>query len=185
MLAYQRGDEHAFDRIVHAYSGQVFSLVTRFLGPVSHREDLVQEVFLRLIRARERYQPTARLSTWLYRIVYNLSINERERLNTRARTTSDFETDPETGAVEVEDAKSGLPSEGLERADVVRAVRQAILRLPENQRMALILAKYEEMPYGEVAHVLGSTEKAIKSLIHRARENLRSALTPFLAEEMA
>ena len=77
------------------------------------------------------------------------------------------------------------PSDGLENDDVVRAVRAAIDGLPETQRMALILAKYEDMPYADIAEVLGSSEKAIKSLIHRARENLRAELRPFLQEEQA
>ena len=81
MLAYQRGDESAFDRLVEAFSGQVYALLTRFLGPVSEREDLVQEAFLRVIRARQTYRPTARFSTWIYRIVFNLSVNTRARSN--------------------------------------------------------------------------------------------------------
>ena len=146
MRAWQAGDESAFDALVEAYSGQVYALLTRFLGPRANREDLVQEVFLRVVRARERYEPSARFSTFLFRIAYNLS---------------------------------------LERDDVVREVRAAIARLPENQRMALLLAKYEELPYSEIAEVLGSSEKAVKSLIHRARESLRETLAAYLEEEDA
>ena len=76
MLAYQAGDEDAFDQIVEEYSSMVWSLLSRFLGHRAVREDLVQDAFLRVVRARERYQPTARFSTWLYRIVYNLAVNE-------------------------------------------------------------------------------------------------------------
>jgi RNA polymerase sigma-70 factor (ECF subfamily) len=179
MLAYQGGDERAFDRLVETYSGQVFALFTRFLGAASEREDLVQEVFLRVIRARERYTPTARFSTWLYRIAFNLAVNQTERaepegsLETEAfepLTTTDARTDP---------------ASQLERGDVVTAVRAAIAALPQTQRMALILAKYEEMPYADIAIVLRTSEKAIKSMVHRARENLRARLAPFLQEELA
>src|SRR5262245_64849495 len=79
MLAYQGGDEDSFDRIVEAYSPRVFALLTRFLGPSQNREDLVQEVFLRVIRDREEYRPDARFSTWLCRVVFHLWVNERER----------------------------------------------------------------------------------------------------------
>ena len=84
-----------------------------------------------------------------------------------------------------EDERVPAPGAALERDDVVREVRAAIARLPENQRMALLLAKYEELPYDEIAEVLGSSEKAIKSLIHRARENLRQSLGTLLEGEEA
>lgn len=186
MLAWQQGDETAFDRIVERYSGQVFALLTRFLGPVAQREDLVQEVFLRLIRARDRYQPSARFSTWLYRIVFNLAANEREKARLRNNVSLDA-MDPtgEGSSYEPEDTEALLPSEALERDDAVRAVQDAIARLPQRQRMALILAKYEGLPYSEIGEVLGSNEKAVKSMIHRARENLRSMLSRYLTEETA
>ena len=186
MLAWQQGDETAFDRIVERYSGQVFALLTRFLGPVAQREDLVQEVFLRLIRARDRYQPSARFSTWLYRIVFNLAANEREKARLRNNVSLDA-MDPtgEGASYEPEDTETLLPSEALERDDAVRAVQDAIARLPQRQRMALILAKYEGLPYAEIGEVLGSNEKAVKSMIHRARENLRSMLSRYLTEETA
>lgn len=188
MLAYQAGSEGAFDDLVREYSGQVFALFTRFLGPVPEREDLVQDVFLRVIRARERYQPTARFSTWLYRIVYNLSVNLTERGHLREGVSLDSgvrEGSGESRAGEVIDPGLAEPSTEMERDDVVSSVRSAIADLPEAQRMALILAKYEELPYSEIARVLDSTEKAIKSLVHRARENLRARLAPWLEQEMA
>ena len=180
MLAWRAGDERAFDRIVETYSPQVYALLTRFLGPRPNREDLVQEAFLRVIRARDRYEPTARFTTWLFRIVYNLAVNETQRGVQREPLALEG---GEAGTLELGDDAAIAPSSGLERDDVVRAVRAAIALLPENQRMALILAKYEERPYAEIAEVLGSTEKAVKSLIHRAREALRESLAPFLLEE--
>ena len=189
MLAYQAGDESAFDRLVEHYSGQVFALATRFLGVRGRREDLVQEVFLRVIRARERYQPTARFSTWLYRIVFNLSVNETQRSSSKDLVSLDQPADAFDGAAsiaaELEDESAQDPSHALERGDVVAAVRRAIAALPETQRMALVLAKYHDLPYAEIATVLDSSEKAVKSLIHRARETLRTSLAPFLARELA
>ena len=186
MLAYQAGDEDAFDQLVRTYSGQVYALLSRFLGPAPAREDLVQEVFLRVVRSRARYQPTARFSTWLYRIAFNLCVNERERL--AGRTEVSLEAPGEPGGAPsgaLADAAAPAPSDDLERADAVAAVRAALAALPEAQRMALLLAKYEELSHAEIAAVMGSSEKAIKSLIHRARENLRAALRSFLQEDPA
>lgn len=186
MLAWQEGDEDAFDRLVEAYSAQVWALLTRFLGRRAVREDLVQEVFLRVVRVRERYEPTARFSTFLYRIAFNLAVNETQRVSGADTLSLDQPlrgSDGEPGPLrEPEDAAGEGPSAALEREDVVRAVRQAIARLPESQRMALILAKYHDLPYAEIAQVLDSSEKAIKSLIHRARESLRAMLAPLLQQ---
>lgn len=185
MLSWQGGDEQAFDQLVESYSGQVYALLTRFLGRRPGLEDLVQEVFLRVVRARERYQPTARFSTWLYRIVFNMAVNETQRSRSGEAISLDRPpgSDPQDGGpIELQDPSIADPSSGLEQDDLVRAVRQAIEALPEKQRMALILAKYHDIPYAEIARVLDSSEKAIKSLIHRARESLRVMLEPFLKQ---
>lgn len=182
MLAYQEGSEAAFDLIVEAYSGQVYGLFTRFLGPVPEREDLVQEVFLRVIRARERWRPQARLSTWLYRIAFNLSVNRSQRRAPEVSMEVDAGGDQRR---EFDDPAAEQPSESLERSDLVEAVQAAIASLPETQRMALVLARFEEQSLAEIAVVLGSTEKAVKSLVHRARESLRAKLAPFLEQERA
>lgn len=190
MLAFQGGSEAAFDRLVEAYSGQVYALFTRFLGPVPEREDLVQEVFLRVLRSRERYTPTARFSTYLYRVAFNLAVNHNERERgpktamspaSGGEAAGESQASAELGAA----PESDDPAHGMETDDVVRAVREAIAALPESQRMALILAKYDELSFAEIAVVLGSSEKAIKSLVHRARESLRQRLKPFLERELA
>ncbi|MFO1011969.1 MAG: sigma-70 family RNA polymerase sigma factor [Planctomycetota bacterium] len=185
MLAWQAGDETAFDALVVQYSSQVYALLTRFLGPHQNREDLVQEVFLRLLRARERYEPSARFSTFLYRITFNLAVNETQRGALKEELTAAPSREGDEPLVEFVDARAVAPSNDLERQDVVQAVRNAIAALPENQRMALILAKYEELPHTDIAEVLGTSEKAVKSLVHRARETLRIALAPYLQEELA
>jgi RNA polymerase sigma-70 factor, ECF subfamily len=191
MLAYQQGSEESFDRLVEGYSGQVYALLTRFLGPVPEREDLVQEVFLRVIRARERYQATARFSTFLYRVAFNLAVNQTERDKGGQALERGGEEHPRAARFrgeshrELADPSAGHPSLSMEQRDVVTAVRAAIAELPETQRMALILAKYDELSYAEIAEVLHSSEKAIKSLVHRARENLRERLAPFLEQELA
>lgn len=184
MQAFQAGSEAAFDHLVEAYSGQVYALFTRFLGQVPEREDLVQEVFLRILRSRDRYMPTARFSTYLYRVAFNLAVNHTERTK-NSRSLDEGGGDEEDSARNTLAAEDGDPARQLETNDVVHAVREAIASLPESQRMALILAKYEELSFAEIATVLGSSEKAIKSLVHRARESLRERLKPFLEKEVA
>lgn len=187
MLRWQRGDEDAFREIVDLYSGRVFALLTRFLGRRHPgREDMVQNVFLRVVGARDRYEPTARFSTWLYSIVWRMCVNETERRAGRQPLSFEAMATGEGGESfdpEAEDAE--LPEDGLERADVVRAVREAIAELPETQRIAVVLARYHDMPYAEIADVVGSSEKAIKSLIHRARATLRERLQPLFESEVA
>jgi RNA polymerase sigma-70 factor (ECF subfamily) len=181
MLRYQRGDERAFDLLVERYSPRVYALLTRFLGHAEGREDLVQEVFLRVIRARADYRPEARFSTWLYRIAFNLCVNESER----RRPGSSLDERASENRDGWPDERAPAPGAELEREDLVATVRAAIAALPARQRMALVLAKYEELPYDEVGKVLGISEKAIKSMIHRAREALRARLSSFLEEEVA
>lgn len=184
MLAFQAGDEAAFEALVRHYSAPLFRLLTRFLGPVPQREDLVQEVFLRVFKARDRYEPSARFSTFLYRIAFNLSANEREKARHReARSLSDDGSGQRPA--EPADPDSPDPSLGLERGDVSAAVRSAIEALPAKQRMALLLAKFDDLPHDEIARVLDLTVPAVKSLIHRARETLRARLSPFLLEQSA
>lgn len=182
MLRWKAGDEAAFDRIVELYSEQLWALLTRFLGAKHNREDLVQEVFLRLVKSKERYEPTARFSTYLFRIAFNLAVNASSKASERRAEHWSVEDGSDPFQQISDDHASGVEDD-MERADVVRAVRQAIAALPEQQRMALVLAKYHDMPYDQIGQVLGSSEKAVKSLVHRARENLRETLQPWLAKE--
>lgn len=186
MLRYQSGDESAFDQLVHQYSGHVFALLTRFLGRAHPgREDLVQEVFLRILGARERYEPTARFSTWLYSICWRICINESERSS--RRHTASLEAlggvDEKGYAIQLVDDTAPAPSDGLERGDLVLAVRSAIAALPETQRIAVVLSRYHQLSHAEIASVIDSTEKAVKSLLHRARETLRATLQPLMEDE--
>lgn len=185
MLAWQAGEERAFHELVEAYSGQVYALLTRFLGRHHPgREDLVQEVFLRVVRARERYTPSARFSTWLYTIVWRLCINETER--SAARPTLSLDAGPageNEGGLDLPDGVELDPVDGVARADLIRAVRSAVAGLPDGQRIALVLARYHGLSYAEIADVVGSSEKAVKSTIHRARVALRERLQPLFDRE--
>ena len=187
MKLWQAGDDGSFDELVHLYSSHVYALLTRFLGRShSGREDLVQEVFMRVLGAKERYEPTARFTTWLYSICWRLCINESERSG-RRRTASleAFGADEEKAGGQFIDESLPDPSDGLERGDLVGAVRSAIAALPESQRIAVVLSRYHQLSHAEIASIVDSTEKAVKSLIHRARETLRTTLQPLVEEELS
>ena len=187
MARWQAGDEGAFDQIVHLYSAHVFSLLTRFLGRThSGRDALVHGVLLRVLGAKERYEPSARFTTWLYSICWRICINESERSS--RRRTSSLEglgggERRESSALQLVDEAAPSPGDALERGDLVAAVRAAIADLPDSQRIAMVLSRYHQLTYAEIASVVDSTEKAVKSLIHRARETLRETLLPIVEEE--
>lgn len=179
MLRFQAGDEGAFDRLVEAYQAPVFSLLRRLLGPTASLEDLAQEVFLRLYRSRERYRPAGRLSTFLYRIAYNLALNflrdERRRRAARLEPGADGE---------VADPRASRPGDAEvgDRAVWAARIEAALAELPENQRLATVLQHYDGLDLEEIGSILGISAKAVKSLLHRARENLRQRLEPYRNE---
>lgn len=185
MLRWQGGDDGAFTEIVDLYSGQVFALLTRFLGR-SHpgREDMVQDVFLRVLKFRDRYEASAKFTTWLYSITLRMSINETERSYGRSAVSLDDRSADGQRTMDPEDVEGVTPEDSMEADDRARAVRAAIAALPESQRVALVLSRYHGLPYAEIASVVGSSEKAIKSLIHRARETLREVLRPLIQLEL-
>jgi RNA polymerase sigma-70 factor (ECF subfamily) len=171
MLAFCEGDTAAFEVLFRRWSGPLLRYLERMVRDLGTAEELVQEAFLRVHRARHRYVPEARFSTWLYRIATNLALNELRR--PRRRSPHPSTDDP--GA-------PPLPAELPETEAVVDARRlgreiwQELGRLPEKQRAALCLAAVEGLSYAEVAEALEVTEKAVKSLVHRARSTLAERL---------
>ncbi len=177
MLAFQQGDERAFNHIVQEYQGVVFNMFRRLLGPHALIEDLAQEAFVRLYRARERYQPSGKLSTFLYRITYNLALN-RVRDDKRKPTSSLPRAEDGT-PLTLPDPKSEAPEASSHDQDWAALIGNALTELPENQRAALVLQHYDGMDLVEIGEVLQISPKAAKSLLHRAREKMRSLLQPY------
>lgn len=183
MLRFQAGEAGAFEEMVRAYQDTVYAFLFRFRGREDGVEDLAQEVFLRVFRARERYRPDAKFSTWLYRIVCNLCINEK-RDRKDARSLDADSAKGEAGLARMADEKAEQPSRSIEQREIAQAVRASLEKLPENQRAAVLLSQYHGMSYRDVGESLGVSEKAVKSMMARAREQLKEKLLPFLREEV-
>lgn len=184
MLELQAGDPAAFDRIVHEYQHVVHNLAYRFTGQRDAAEDLAQEVFLRVYRAKDRYRPEARFQTWLFRVVYNLCINETRARKLRRMRSIDAPAPGEehdaTLRESLADEQLRSPLDRLTGGEATRRLREAMAGLPPQQRAALTLYQYRGMSLREIADVLETTDKAVKSLLARARENLREKLAPYV-----
>ena len=171
------GDERAFEELIERYQMLVIGTVAKMLGDASTAEDLAQQVFIRVWQAAPRYRATAKFTTWLMTITRNLVFNETRRRG-RARL---FPMEHEDGTPrEIHDLRSVEPGHRLQEKELQDAIERAIASLPEQQRLALILRRYEEMAYEEIAAVLETTVPSVKSLLFRAREELRSKLAKFL-----
>jgi RNA polymerase sigma-70 factor (ECF subfamily) len=182
MQAFQRGDIAAFETLVERHRDRVFRLAFRYLGEASAAEDLAQETFLRVYRTRHTWRPEARFSTWLHRVTANACLNEirarkaRRGVETTARPGPDGAASPEPA-----DARLPSPPQAAERSETAGLVREAVARLPDDQRLAVILSKFDGLSSGELADAMGRSVPAVKSLLVRARENLRRALSPHLS----
>ena len=182
MLQVKAGDTSAFDYLVHKYRRAMVAFMYRMCHNQGAAEDLAQEVFLRVYRSRSGYEATAKFTTWLYRIATNLAVNyARDTKHERPETqVSIDEPDEETGTT-IDIADSTLTAEEqILRRERMRAIRQKVMELPERQRLAVLMHKYQQMDYRQIADVLKLSESATKSLLFRAYETLREQLKEFV-----
>ena len=182
MLRVKAGDQSAFDYLVQKYRRPLVSFMYRMARNAAAAEDLAQEVFLRVYRSRESYQASAKFTTWLYRIATNLAVNHaRDTRHQRPEATVSLdEPDSETGTT-VELPDGALTAEqAMLRRERLHAIRQKVEALPERQRLAVIMHKYQQMEYRQIAEVLKLSESATKSLLFRAYETLREQLKEFI-----
>ena len=182
MLRVKQGDATAFAALVEKYKQPVMNLAWRTLRDETEAEDLAQNVFVQAWKSAERYQATAKFSTWLFTIARNLCLNEIRRRTRHPAESLDQtrEDDGEQPIFQVEDKRLAAAPDELLRGELERKVDEALAALPENQRLALALCKQEELSYEEIAAVLDCSLSATKSLIHRARETLKARLKPYL-----
>jgi len=182
MLRVKAGDDSAFDYLVQKYRRPIISFMYRMAHNSAAAEDLAQEVFLRVYRSRAGYEPSAKFSTWLYRIATNLGVNyARDTRHERPENITNLdEADEETGHTPDLADRSPNVEEDILRRERLAAIRQKVEGLPERQRMAVLMHKYQQMDYRQIAEVLNLSESATKSLLFRAYETLRTQLKDFV-----
>jgi|SRR5579875_2613571 RNA polymerase sigma-70 factor (ECF subfamily) len=181
MLRVRQGDAGSFDELLRRYRTPLVKYFYRLVHDQALAEDLAQDAFLRVYKARHRYRPDARFTTWLYRIATNLALNAIR--DDRGRQLRDAGTAGDDGAAPMDfvDPKATVEQELIE-TDRSRMIREAIEALPENQRAAVILHKYQDVDYRQIAGILNVSESAVKSLLFRAYETLRTRLEPLVRE---
>ncbi len=180
MLAFKHGDSAAFEELLRRHFRGVLNFVYRFIGPRDIAEELTHEVFIKVYRNAAGYEPRAHFRTWLFTIAKRLCLNELRRKSHDELSLEAMESSSaDRGRTALPDP-SPPAEEDLIRRERTAAVRAAIDELSENQRLALILRRYEGFSHEEIAAALGISEKAVKSLLSRAREHLRQKLAPWV-----
>ena len=175
MLRVREGDHSSFGMLLERHRGPVVHFLYRMVQNQAVSEELAQEVFLRVYRSRETYEPTAKFTTWLFRIATHVALNSiRDRKKEKGHESLDEEMLDGTER-QVADRQPTV-EQGMVHEVKLREVRQAIEALPAKQRAAVLMHKYESLDYAQIAGVLGCSESAIKSLLFRAYETLRDRL---------
>lgn len=184
MLRVKDGDEGAFAQLVSNYQSRLVSIFYNMLGNRETAEDLAQECFLRIYQARHGYEPTAKFATWLYRIANNLASNTRRSFGRRKEVSLSAQDSKMMDATPREQSvpeKSALmPTRQIDTRETREVVREALEDLNDRQRMAVLLHKFEEMSYADISEAMELTPTAVKSLLSRARDNLRETLAGYV-----
>jgi RNA polymerase sigma-70 factor (ECF subfamily) len=188
MVQIAQGDETALRELIEKHQGAVYGTIAKMLGDPIEAQDLAQQVFVRVYRAAGSYRATAQFRTWMFTIVRNLVFNEHRR---RSRATfvslhpPEGETSHGVGAsgLDLPDLANKKPDEFYLQQEMLKKVDDAILALPDQQRLAIVLRRYDEFSYEQIAEILKTSVPATKSLLFRARETLRLALQEYLENE--
>jgi RNA polymerase sigma-70 factor (ECF subfamily) len=183
MLRVRDDDPEAFGELVELYQHRLVAVMHHLVGKPEEAEDLAQEVFLRVYRGRKKYRPRAKFSTWLFTIANNLAFNAlRTRQRKRVVPLNLRDSGPlgPRPAEQLVRDRTGQPAERMQQQELAAVVQEALSGLNERQRVAVVLNKFEDMNYAEIGEVMGLTVKAVKSLLSRARENLRVALQDYI-----
>jgi RNA polymerase sigma-70 factor, ECF subfamily len=183
MLRFKSGDTDAFELLFAKHTRPVINFAYRFVRNREIAEDLAQEIFMRIFEGASGYEAQAKFTTWLYKIATHVCLNEIRKPHFKAKLHSapaEVSEDHDSASFRNEIANES--ENRLERQAIANALKQALEQIPQKQRTAFFLNKYQELPYGEVAEVMNLSEKAVKSLIHRAKETLAAKLKPLLPE---
>ena len=179
MRLVSRGDTSAFEELIERHQVLVAGTVARMLTSNSDVEDIAQQVFIRVWKSARRYVPRAKFTTWLLKITRNLVFNELRRTKRHAHVP--LQSEPGAEDPPVKDETNLAPDASLLESELQRTIEEAILHLPETQRMALVLRRYEQLSYEQIAEVLDLSVPAVKSVLFRARSELRSRLSKYLS----
>lgn len=184
MLAVRDDNAAAFEELVTRYQTRLLTVLRHLVGSPEQAEDLAQEVFLRIYRARKNYQPGAKFATWLYTIANHVAANALRSRSRRHEVTLQPRDSGPLGARPMDTLalanSSQMPARQLDKLEMREIVRMSLDALNERQRMAILLSKFEGMSYGDIAEVMELSPQAIRSLLSRARENLREVLQPYI-----
>jgi len=188
MVRIAGGDESALRILIEKHQGAVYGTIAKMLGDPVEAQDLAQQVFVRVYRAAAGYRAAAQFKTWMFTIVRNLVFNEHRR---RSRATLVSLHPPEgepvhpggSAGLDLPDLANKTPGENMLQREMLRKIDESILALPEQQRLAIVLRRYDEFSYEEIAAILKISIPATKSLLFRARETLRVALRDYLETE--
>jgi RNA polymerase sigma-70 factor (ECF subfamily) len=179
MRQVSEGDTSAFEQLIERHQSLVAGTVARMLGSSSEVEDIAQQVFIRVWKSARRYVPRAKFTTWLLKITRNLVFNELRRSKRHAHVP--LQTEPGAEEFPLKDETNPTPDASLLERELQRTIEEAITELPESQRMALILRRYEQLSYEQIADILDLSVPAVKSVLFRARTELRARLSKYLA----
>lgn len=180
MLRVKTGDIAAFENLVERHKSSVIGTIYRMLGDLDESHDLAQRVFIRVWTSAPRYEPSAKFTTWLFTITKNLVYNESRRRKRRPHYS--LEAHAEDYHLAMPDKSVVEPGDALLHKEMQEAIDKAMEKLPERQRMALILRRFEHLPYEEISQAMDLTVSSVKSLLFRARLQLREELRAYLDE---
>ncbi len=184
MLQVRDGDAAAFTELVLRYQNRLLTVLEHLVGNREQAEDLAQEVFVRVFKARLRYEPEAKFSTWLFTIANNIASNALRSRSRRREVGVPEGNGADSTPLSLDQlakaASGAMPTRALDKAEQAEMVRSAVAALSERQRMALLLAKFEGMSYQDIAQTMELSVQAVKSLLSRARVNLKEILTPYI-----
>jgi len=186
MLRVRDGEDDAFRVLYEKYVAQITRFAANFVGIRARGEELAQEVFLQVYRARDRYEPRAKFSTWLYTIAHNLCLNEVRRFDYRGKLEPlerDAEDPDRPQRPDLPDPTALDGERIVVSKQVEERVRQLVAELPESQRLALLLSRSENLRYQEIGEILSCSEQAVKSLIFRATQRLKEGLKGYVEDE--
>ncbi len=182
MLQFQRGDEACFRVLVDRHKQRIFNLTFRFLNGNQEAEDIAQEVFVKVFSAKDTYKPAAKFTTWLYVVARNTCLQALRKRSSDVSLDERPENRQEGHYSLVADGRQQGPCEAALSAEKQKKIGEALSRLPESQRLVILLKRYDDLSYEEIADIMSCSIQAVKSLLFRGRQAMKEFLKEYLGE---